>query len=43
MERNALAILEPDTHAELERNGLPMQVIGRDMRRIAVRKPDPRP
>ena len=43
MERNALAILEPDTYAELERNGLPMQVVGRDMRRIAVRKPDPRP
>ena len=43
MERNALAILEPDTHAELERNGLPMQVIGRDMRRIVVKKPDPRP
>lgn len=39
-ERNALAIMEPDTHAELEKNGLPMQVIGRDMRRIVVRKPD---
>jgi len=42
-ERNALAILEPDTHAELKENGLPMQVIGRDMRRIVVRKPDARP
>ncbi len=38
--RSALAILEPGTHAELEKSGLPMQVIGRDMHRIVVRKPD---
>jgi hypothetical protein len=36
----ALAVLGPDTHAELENSGLPMQIIGRDLRRIVVRKPD---
>jgi 4-amino-4-deoxy-L-arabinose transferase-like glycosyltransferase len=39
-QRRALAIMGPDTHAELERSGLPMQVIARDLRRIVVRKPD---
>jgi 4-amino-4-deoxy-L-arabinose transferase-like glycosyltransferase len=38
--RSALAILGPDTYAELEKSGLPMQFIGRDLHRIVVRKPD---
>ncbi len=38
-EREALAIMYPDTWAELRDAGLPMQVIGRDARRIIVRKP----
>jgi 4-amino-4-deoxy-L-arabinose transferase-like glycosyltransferase len=36
----ALAIMEPATYAKLESSGLPMQIIGRDIRRIVVRKPD---
>lgn len=36
----ALAIMEPSTYAKLERDGLPMQIIGKDIRRIVVKKPD---
>ena len=39
-EPNALAIMEPQTYAELEKDGLPMQIIARDLRRIVVKKPD---
>ncbi len=42
-ERRALAIMEPDTYAELKRSGLPMQVIARDIRRVVVKKPDAAP
>lgn len=37
--REALAIMEPRTYLELERAGLPMQVIARDTRRVVVRTP----
>ncbi|MGH8865859.1 MAG: hypothetical protein ACREVZ_14645, partial [Burkholderiales bacterium] len=39
-ERSALAIMEPQTYAELEKNGLPMQIVARDLRRVVVKKPD---
>lgn len=35
----ALAIMEPPTYAKLKSDGLPMQIIGSDWRRIVVRKP----
>lgn len=35
----ALAIMEPATYAKLEQDGLPMQIIGKDLRRIVVKKP----
>ena len=35
----ALAIMEPATYAKLESEGLPMQIIGQDVRRVVVRKP----
>lgn len=41
----AIAILEAPTYAKLKNDGLPMQIIGQDIRRIAVKKPaagDPR-
>ncbi|MGH8679804.1 MAG: phospholipid carrier-dependent glycosyltransferase [Burkholderiales bacterium] len=36
----ALAIMEPQTHAELEKSGLPMQIVARDLRRVVAKKPD---
>ena len=36
----ALAIMEPATYAKLESGGLPMQIIGQDIRRMVVKKPD---
>lgn len=42
-ERGALAIMEPHTYAELEKSGLPMQIIARDLRRVVARKPDAAP
>ncbi len=36
----ALAIMEPATYAKLESDGLPMQIIGKDLRRMVVKKPD---
>lgn len=36
----ALAVMSPATYAKLIRDGLPMQVIGSDARRVVVRKPD---
>jgi len=39
-ERSALAIMEPQTYAELEKNGLPMQIVARDLRRVVAKKPD---
>lgn len=38
-ERSALAIMEPRTYLELTNQGLPMQVIARDTRRVVVAKP----
>lgn len=35
----ALAIMQPATYAKLKSDGLPMQIIGKDLRRIVVRKP----
>jgi hypothetical protein len=32
--------MEPQTYAELEKNGLPMQIVARDLRRVVVKKPD---
>jgi len=40
VERSALAIMEQQTYAELEKNGLPMQIIARDLRHVVVKKPD---
>ncbi len=39
-ERSALAIMEPQTYVELEKSGLPMQIVARDLRRVVVKKPD---
>jgi 4-amino-4-deoxy-L-arabinose transferase-like glycosyltransferase len=39
-ERSALAIMEPQTYAELEKSGLPMQIVARDLRRVVVKRPD---
>lgn len=39
----ALAIMEPFTHAMIERKGLPMSIIARDSRRIVVAKPGQAP
>ncbi len=36
----ALAIIEPATYAKLEKDGLQMQVIGRNIRHVVVKKPD---
>ena len=36
----ALAIMESATYAKLESGGLPMQIIGQDIRRMVVKKPD---
>jgi 4-amino-4-deoxy-L-arabinose transferase-like glycosyltransferase len=41
--RRALAVMEPGTFAELARRGLPMEIVGRDLRRIVVRKPGTAP
>ena len=38
-ERSALAIMEPHTYDELEKSGLPMQIVARDLRRLIVKKP----
>ncbi|MGD8573434.1 MAG: glycosyltransferase family 39 protein [Gammaproteobacteria bacterium] len=35
----AVAVMEPDTYHQLRARGLPMEVIGRDVERLAVRKP----
>lgn len=35
----ALAVMPPETYAQLTGEGLPMTVIGRDPSHIAVRKP----
>lgn len=35
----ALAVMPIDTYATLEKQGVPMQIIGRDPQRIAVKKP----
>jgi 4-amino-4-deoxy-L-arabinose transferase-like glycosyltransferase len=40
---SALAIMEPRTYAELQKSGLPMQILARDPRRIVVKKPDATP
>jgi 4-amino-4-deoxy-L-arabinose transferase-like glycosyltransferase len=37
----ALAIMAPATYAKLESEGLPMKIIGRDLRRIVVKKSPP--
>ena len=36
----ALAIIEPATYAKLEKDGLPMQLIGKNIRHVVVKKPD---
>jgi 4-amino-4-deoxy-L-arabinose transferase-like glycosyltransferase len=38
-DRDAFALLDPDTYEDLRRSGLPMVEAGRDTRRIIVRKP----
>ena len=38
--RRALAIIAPATYAKLESEGLPMQVIARNVRYVVVKKPD---
>ena len=38
--RTALAIMAPATYAKLESEGVPMQLVGKDLRRIVVKKPD---
>jgi 4-amino-4-deoxy-L-arabinose transferase-like glycosyltransferase len=42
-ERGALAIMEPHTYDELEKRGLPMRIIARDLRRLVVKQPDAAP
>ena len=39
----ALAIMEPQTYAELAQGGLPMRIVARDLRRIVVKNPDAAP
>jgi len=41
--QRAIAVMEPDTYAELMGRGLPMEIVARDLRRIAVRKPGTAP
>jgi hypothetical protein len=36
---DALAIMQPGTFEEFQRQGLPMQVLHQDPRRVLVRKP----
>lgn len=36
----ALAIIEPATYAKLEKDGLSMQIIGKNVRYVVVKKPD---
>ena len=36
----ALAVIEPATYAKLKSEGLPMQVIGKNVRYVVVKKPD---
>jgi 4-amino-4-deoxy-L-arabinose transferase-like glycosyltransferase len=38
-DKDAFALMAPETYAELQKDGLPMQIAGRDLRRIVVRKP----
>ena len=38
-EGNAVAIMHDSTYEDLHQQGLPMQIIHQDPRRIAVRKP----
>ncbi|MDD5296730.1 MAG: glycosyltransferase family 39 protein [Rhodocyclaceae bacterium] len=38
-DKDAFALMTPDTYAELEKDGLPMTIAARDLRRIVVRKP----
>lgn len=40
-EPDAFAIMTPDTYNALQGQGLPMQVVARDTRRVVVRKPRP--
>jgi hypothetical protein len=42
-ERYALALIPPPTYDRLLKEGLPMQVIARDPRRVVVMKPLPVP
>jgi hypothetical protein len=36
---DAMAIMHPDTYQDLRAEGLPMQVLHEDLRRVLVRKP----
>ena len=38
-DKQALAVMPPETYDELQKQGLPMTVIGRDPQHVAVRKP----
>jgi 4-amino-4-deoxy-L-arabinose transferase-like glycosyltransferase len=38
-ERDAVAVMTPSLHRELEASGLPMSIIARDAARVAVRRP----
>ncbi len=39
-DRRALAIIEPGTYAKLQKDGLPMQLIAKNIRYAVVKKPD---
>ena len=38
-DKEAFALMTPETYAELQKHGLPMQIAARDLRRIVVKKP----
>jgi 4-amino-4-deoxy-L-arabinose transferase-like glycosyltransferase len=38
-DKDAFALMTPETYAELQKNDLPMEIAARDLRRIVVRKP----
>ncbi len=40
-DKDAFAIMGPETYAQLQKSGLPMDIAARDYRRLVVRKPQP--
>ena len=39
-DKDAFALMSPDTYAGLQKEGLPMAIAAQDLRRIVVRKPN---